>query len=42
MEYQKIIDLSDNTSSQPSKFRAKKICLKQMITHTERIAPKVK
>ena len=34
MEYQKIINLWDNTTNQPSKFR-KKIGLNLMMTHVE-------
>ena len=37
MEYQKIINLLDNTPNQPSKFIEQKIGLKEMMNHVERI-----
>ena len=41
MEYQKIINLVDNKSNQPSKFE-QKIGLEQMINQEERMMSKVK
>ena len=37
MQYQKIINLLDNTLNQPSKFKTKKNGTKLMMNHGERI-----
>ena len=37
MEYQKITNLLNNTSNEPSKFRTRKIGLKQMMNQEEHI-----
>ena len=42
MEYQKIINLLDNTQNQTSKFRTKRFGLKQIMARVKHLTPIVK